>query len=53
MRSFLFIALVSIAACAATQQDIDNSDQLDAPTGKEDAASKPAGAYTNSAAARR
>jgi hypothetical protein len=46
MRSFLFIALVSISACAA-QQDIDNSDQLDAPVGKADAASKPAGAYSN------
>lgn len=48
MRSFLFVALVSIAACAV-DSDIDNSDQLDAPTGKEDAASKPAGMYTNSA----
>lgn len=47
MRSFLFIALVSITACAA--QDIDSSDQLDAPTGKADAASKPAGAYSNQA----
>ena len=46
MRSFLFIALVSISACAA-QQDVDSSDQLDAPAGKEDAAAKPAGAYTN------
>lgn len=49
MRSFLFVALVSIAACAADSVDIDNTDQLDAPTGKEDAASKPAGFYTNSA----
>src|SRR3569623_1701315 len=48
MRSFLFIALVSITACAA-QQDLDNSDQLDAPAGKADAASKPAGAYSNQA----
>lgn len=47
MRSFLFLALVSIAACAADTADIDNSDQLDAPSGKEDAASKPAGFYTN------
>lgn len=47
MRSLAFIALASLAACAADSADIDNSDQLDAPTGKEDAASKPAGFYTN------
>jgi hypothetical protein len=47
MRSFLFLALVSVAACAA--QDVDTTDQLDAPAGKEDAAAKPAGAYTNTA----
>ena len=45
MRSFLFVALVSIAACAT--EPVDTSDQLDAPAGKEDAASKPAGAYSN------
>ena len=45
MRSFLFIALVSLAACGT--QQVDGTDQLDAPVGKEDAASKPAGAYTN------
>jgi hypothetical protein len=47
MRSFLFLALVSMAACAA--QDIDDTDQLDAPAGKADAASRPAGMYTNAA----
>ena len=47
MRSFLFLALVSVAACAA--QDIDDTDQLDAPAGKADASSKPAGMYTNAA----
>lgn len=47
MRSFLFVALVSLAACGT--QQVDGTDQLDAPVGKEDAASKPAGAYTNNA----
>jgi hypothetical protein len=45
MRSFLFVALVSLAACGT--QQVDGTDQLDAPAGKEDAAAKPAGAYTN------
>lgn len=47
MRSFLFVTLVSLAACGT--QQVDGTDQLDAPAGKEDAASKPAGAYTNTA----
>jgi hypothetical protein len=47
MRSLLFFALASLAACGT--QQVDGTDQLDAPAGKEDAASKPAGAYTNNA----
>ncbi len=47
MRSLFFVSLLSLAACGT--QQVDNSDQLDAPAGKEDAASKPAGAYTNMA----
>jgi hypothetical protein len=47
MRTALFCTLVAISACA--QAPTDTSDQLDAPTGKEDGASKPSGAYTNPA----
>jgi hypothetical protein len=49
MRSFLFLALASLSVAACASQDVDDTDQLDAPAGKEDASAKPAGMYTNAA----
>jgi hypothetical protein len=46
MRASVFLVL-SLTACATTNDSADNSDQQDAPVGKADAASKPHGAYTN------
>lgn len=49
MRSLHVIAILSLAACATTAST-DNSDQLDAPTGKADGALEPAGIYSNTSA---
>ncbi len=46
MRTFTFAFVVAIAACG-TSTGPDNSDQLDAPIGKADEASRPNGAYQN------
>jgi hypothetical protein len=45
MRNFL-LSFAAIAACS-TQPATDNSDQLDQPVGKADAASRPSGTYQN------
>lgn len=48
MRSLIYSSLfIAIAACGTTP--VDGTDQLDAPVGKADAASKPSGAYSNPA----
>jgi hypothetical protein len=43
MRNFMIV--IALAACSS--QPVDNSDQLDAPVGKADAAARPSGTYTN------
>ncbi len=50
MRSFIFTCLFFTAAACGTTHTIDGNDQLDAPVGKEDAASVPSGAYSNAQA---
>jgi len=46
MRTYLLIALIAVSGCSADQGSDQDTD-LDAPTGKADGSTTPAGAYTN------